>query len=116
MCRLLPFGGTSPQARVCGDCLVAGGLGYRDAFLSIHLSNDAWMIWVCAIVFLGSLRCLWDDGSSSVALRVDNDVSRLVVIVRDLSPLCSMVFIVVAFNMYAWPCHCGVVRFSSSRV
>jgi hypothetical protein len=33
VCRLFSFGGTSHQARVCGDCLVVGGVGYRDVFL-----------------------------------------------------------------------------------
>ena len=32
VCRLLSFAATSPHARVCGDCLVVGGLGCREVF------------------------------------------------------------------------------------
>ena len=33
VCRLLSFDGSSPKARVCGDCRIVGGLVCQEAFV-----------------------------------------------------------------------------------
>ena len=66
VCHLLSFGGTSPQTRVCGDCLIVGGLGSRDAILiDVTFPCRVDYLGVCDCVF-GILRCSWDDGSACV--------------------------------------------------
>ena len=67
------------------------------------------MICDVVVVGLGSLVCSWDDGSVSVAARVDRAVSSLGW-GRGLSPLCS--FACTAITLSIWSCVCpdDVVR------
>ncbi len=61
---------------------------------------------------LGHLTCSWDADSSSVAARVDRDMSSLVWD-RDLFPLCSFASTVGALSIWSCVCLDGVIRVSS---
>jgi len=73
------------------------------------------MIWVCVVVSLGSFKSACDDGSASVAAKVEMALSSLVVD-RILSPLCSFACTAATLSMYICGRPCGVVRFSNNSV
>ena len=56
------------------------------------------MACMCVVVFFGSLRCSWFNGSASDAFGLDSAMSRLLG-GRGLSPLCMLVDIAPTTNM-----------------
>ena len=64
----------------------------------MHWCHDMCTFGDMIVVAFGRFTCSWDDGSVKVTLRVDSASSKLL-LVRCLSPLCSLACITVAFSM-----------------
>ena len=77
----------------------------------MHLCHDVRTVWVPDMVFWGSFRCSWEDGSVGVALSVDKVSSSRWLLGRCWSPFCWLACIAASFSMRMSVCPVGVVCF-----